>query len=350
MSEEIYGSMIQSRGLAYQQSQVIRQSHYNDPVDATPGRLAGNSRIVGDATPEVQSRVIDALVAASERAGITAHDTAYVLAIARKESGFNPDAAAGTSSAYGLGQTVKKTGESYGLTPEHRDNLAMQCDVLVAMYQDNTQIAKSRGQGEEYIYKYHHDGPHADSGGLAFSTEGVMPYLPTYEKFVLEHQKTHGITPLGSSLVVRQAPPGHHHAHGASLELGAHGDAVGTLQTHLNQLGYADVFGRSLAEDKHFGPGTKAAVESFQQAHGLTVDGKAGAKTLAAIDRQYASEVMVAPHLNHPRHPDALLFQQSRSAVYRMDAEQGRTSDHRSDNLAAALAVAARRDGLTCIN
>ncbi len=140
------------------------------------------------------------------------------------------------------------------------------------------------------------------------------------------------------------------HHHGASLELGAHGDAVGALQKKMNQLGYTDAHGHALAEDKHFGPGTKATVEAFQKDHGLAVDGKAGAHTLAAIERQYAGHTAVTCGLDDPGHPDALLFQQSRSAVHRMDAEQGRTSDHRSDNLAAALAVAARRDGLTCIN
>lgn len=86
-----------------------------------------------------------------------------MLAIALKEAGFNPDAAAGSSTAYGLGQTLNKTGHAYGLNPASRDDLTMQCDVLVAMYQDNPRIAKTCGQGEEYIYKYHHDGPNAES-------------------------------------------------------------------------------------------------------------------------------------------------------------------------------------------
>lgn len=106
-SEDIYESMIQPRGRAYRDDQIARRlSYYDDPIDKSPGRLAGNSHVWGDATAEVQSRAIDALVSASEQAGLTPRQTAHVLAIARLESGFNPDAAAGTTSAYGLGQFV----------------------------------------------------------------------------------------------------------------------------------------------------------------------------------------------------------------------------------------------------
>ncbi len=348
MFDEIYTSMIQPRGPSYRQDQWSASTHYNDPIDKSADRFAGNSRIWGDASPEVQSRVIDGLIASSERAGLTAHETAYVLAIARKEAGFNPDAAAGSSTAYGLGQTLNQTGHAYGLDPANRDDLTMQCDVLVAMYQDNAHIAKTRGQGEEYIYKYHHDGPSAESGGLAYSKEGVMPYVASYEEFVIDHQKTHGITPVGPSLVVRTEPAGHHHP--ASLKQGAHGEAVGTLQKELNQLGYTDVFGQPLAEDKHFGGGTKAAVQAFQHDHGLTPDGKAGTLTLAAIEKQSAGQIPGARRLDDPKHPDAMLYLQVQSAVQRMDAAHGRTSDQRSANLMAALTVAARRDGLTCVD
>ena len=56
------------------------------------------------ATPEVQLANIHALIRAAEAKNLSIHDTAYILAIARIESGFNHDAAAGTTSASGLGQ------------------------------------------------------------------------------------------------------------------------------------------------------------------------------------------------------------------------------------------------------
>jgi len=52
------------------------------------------------------------------------------------------------------------------------------------------------------------------------------------------------------------------------------------------------------------------------------------------------------PKLDHPTHPDHALFQQARTAVHQLDASHQRTPDQRSDNLAAALTVAARQNGL----
>lgn len=47
--QEIYDSMIQEKGLAYKSSQVLGpgRTHYGDPIDNSPGRLAGNSHIWG---------------------------------------------------------------------------------------------------------------------------------------------------------------------------------------------------------------------------------------------------------------------------------------------------------------
>ena len=68
---------------------------------------------------------------------------------------------------------------------------------------------------------------------------------------------------------------------GTALKLDSQGDKVAQMQRDLKQLGYyyADVTG-------NFGPKTEAAVKAFQKAHGLTADGVAGPKTLAAIDAE----------------------------------------------------------------
>jgi putative chitinase len=50
--------------------------------------------------------------------------------------------------------------------------------------------------------------------------------------------------------------------------------------------------------------------------------------------------------LNHASHPDHALFRQAQHAVHRLDAEHRREPDTRSDNLAAALTVAARHQGM----
>ena len=64
----------------------------------------------------------------------------------------------------------------------------------------------------------------------------------------------------------------------ATLRLGSRGTAVLQLQQALNALGY-DTNGA----DGKFGKGTERAVKAYQQANGLTADGKAGVKTLAQL-------------------------------------------------------------------
>jgi len=184
MPNEIYTDMIQPKGAEYRSSQIKPWSHYREPISDNDGRLHGESRRWGDATPEVQSRVIDSLIESSREAGLTPRETAYVLAIARVESGFNPDAAAGTTSASGLGQFIDKTGKHYGLSNANRFDVDAQSDALVAHFVDNRNLARSRGQGEDYIYKYHHDGPTTDYGGLGLSQRKVAPHLDEYEQFV----------------------------------------------------------------------------------------------------------------------------------------------------------------------
>jgi hypothetical protein len=56
------------------------------------------------------------------------------------------------------------------------------------------------------------------------------------------------------------------------------------------------------------------------------------------------------PKLDASTHPDHALFQQARNAVHRLDASHQRTPDQRSDNLAAALTVAARQGGLNRVD
>jgi peptidoglycan hydrolase-like protein with peptidoglycan-binding domain len=65
---------------------------------------------------------------------------------------------------------------------------------------------------------------------------------------------------------------------GDFLRLDASGEAVTSLQTQLNELGYYDgpITG-------YFGPLTESAVIEFQQANGLTVDGVVGPSTESAL-------------------------------------------------------------------
>ena len=67
-------------------------------------------------------------------------------------------------------------------------------------------------------------------------------------------------------------------ADAASIQRGSSGDTVRQIQTRLKQWGYY-----SGAVDGVYGSGTEKAVRYFQQKNGLAVDGKCGAKTLAAL-------------------------------------------------------------------
>lgn len=70
----------------------------------------------------------------------------------------------------------------------------------------------------------------------------------------------------------------------ATLRLASNGDAVIALQKALTTLGYAPG-----TADGTYGATTAQAVTAFQTAKSLTVDGVAGAKTLAAINAALAS-------------------------------------------------------------
>lgn len=141
------------------------------------------------------------------------------------------------------------------------------------------------------------------------------------------------------------------------LRSGDYGDDVQALQTKLAGLGYTDRFGNPLEADRQFGRSTHAAVEAFQRDHGLKVDGVAGRDTLDALGEALQHPASPNPYawecprqLDDPAHPDHTLYLNTRTLVYQLDQRNGRESDQRSDNLAAALAVSARASGLERID
>ncbi|OOW77178.1 carboxypeptidase [Xanthomonas campestris pv. vitiswoodrowii] len=97
------------------------------------------------------------------------------------------------------------------------------------------------------------------------------------------------------------------------------------LQGQLAQLGATGRDGKPLQADGDFGGNTKFAVEQFQRAHGLQVDGVVGQQTQAALGKALAqqttkhaeqSSAQAAPVpatagsllLSDPRHPDNGMF------------------------------------------
>lgn len=208
MADIYYEGMYSSKGGAYKNPLPLpdpkkpkqKSSYYRLPRQLTPGRAVGNSRIHGDASHEVQKKAIDAIIVAAKNHGLNQRETAHVLAIAYVESGFNPDAAAGTTTAAGLGQFVRGTGKGYGLNDTNRFELVPNSDALVKHYIENRNYAQRRGytekELEEKIYQYHHDGagtvqkPAQDNGGSKISKEQVIPYTDKIERMLNGEQVT----------------------------------------------------------------------------------------------------------------------------------------------------------------
>jgi hypothetical protein len=173
LTERLYGK----KGTG--NNKVVSHSYYNDPLD-----IEGFTRSAGGAPKEDQEKAIRTIIETGRSLDASDEEIAYALATARTESGFNIYAAARSSSAYGLGQFIDKTGQSYGLNKENRDDIQMQAQALIEHTQYNFDLAKKRGKGLEYVYKYHHDGPSQDLGGLSLSKKNVMPYLDDFRKIV----------------------------------------------------------------------------------------------------------------------------------------------------------------------
>ena len=89
-------------------------------------------------------------------------------------------------------------------------------------------------------------------------------------------------------------------------------------------------------------------------AHTLANDASQAWNTLSHpgswFDSKPGTLPTTSPRLDQTAHPDHALYEQARNAVHRLDATHQRAPDQHSDNLAAALVVAARRDGLSQIH
>ncbi|MCH8622618.1 transglycosylase SLT domain-containing protein [Undibacterium sp. TS12] len=111
------------------------------------------------------------------------------MAIAHKESGFNPDAAAGTSSATVLGQFTNATRKQNGLGGNEMWDVDERANKLVRLTADYIRLAKKNLRGLDYVYKYH-DGPNrkerngSESEALNISRNEVMPRAKMFLKIL----------------------------------------------------------------------------------------------------------------------------------------------------------------------
>ncbi|MFZ4550379.1 MAG: LysM peptidoglycan-binding domain-containing protein [Aquabacterium sp.] len=107
----IYEFLRTQRGKAYNDKQIESHSWLvlSPYIEKQPNEIAGQSRVWGDISAGNQALVIDLIIEICTRHKLAYREIAFVLLMVRVESGFNPDAAAGTTSAAGLAQYTKAT-------------------------------------------------------------------------------------------------------------------------------------------------------------------------------------------------------------------------------------------------
>lgn len=173
---DLYEYLNAKKGKAYFEDQIKPFSLISlYPEIDTSRKLRGNSRTGGDADKEVQDAIIDMLITISSRYGLTYKEISYILLMTKVESGFNPDAAAGTTSAAGLAQgtvgfikdVLTQSEPILGFTLDLRNEAVFDAEngcyaVIYSFLLNKSKVMDvySPEQSEywEWIYLLHHDG------------------------------------------------------------------------------------------------------------------------------------------------------------------------------------------------
>lgn len=179
--------LVKVKGRPWGRKQVVSRSHYFKAISKNDGNLHGRSRIWGDVDLEVQAKVIDAIIKACKQAGFDDHQTAFVLATCRYESGFNPDAAAGSTSSSGLFQMVNATRTGYrrmaGVSSQGPFEMQADLRCIGVLFRACFDFARKRNpaaKGDEFFalaYGYHHDGSRLNAGGVGMARVKVLPWM-----------------------------------------------------------------------------------------------------------------------------------------------------------------------------
>ncbi|MEE3663256.1 LysM domain-containing protein [Brenneria sp. g21c3] len=104
---DLYSRLYASKGKEYYKDAIISSSRLKIYPDVNLNKkIKGNSRISGDIDKQSQQKIIDMLITIGVRYGLNYREIAYVLLCTHIESGFNPDAAAGSTTAAGLAQAT----------------------------------------------------------------------------------------------------------------------------------------------------------------------------------------------------------------------------------------------------
>lgn len=176
---DLYEYLNAKKGRAYFDDQIKPFSLISLYPDIdTSRKLRGNSRTIGDADKDVQDAIIDMIITIAVRYGLSYKEISYILLTTKVESGFNPDAAAGTTSAAGLAQGT--VGFIEDALTQSEDILGFQLDlrneevfdaekgsyaVVYSFLLNKSKVMESytSDQSEywEWLYLLHHDGAYS---------------------------------------------------------------------------------------------------------------------------------------------------------------------------------------------
>jgi|GEM_PF-1613136 len=140
------------------------------------------------------------------------------------------------------------------------------------------------------------------------------------------------------------------------IKAGAPSSRVTDLQEKLASLEILNERGQRIQADGDFGPSTRQAVLAYQRSVGLPESGEVGPLMMSMLDQQVkvrrqdvhaneASQIVVC-RLDDRKHADFALYEKVRERIVALDHSLGRTPDQYTDNIASALTVQARSDGL----
>jgi|GEM_PF-2293258 len=168
---EIHTQMILGKISDQTIDRIISGSRFTRPYDAEEVNRTGTRELIGVGAPEwMQREAVRAVLFHARKAGLSIEDQAVVLATVDVESGFNPMARAPTSSACGLFQFIRQTGETFGLPPAKCMDPWLNAQAGIAHYivnmerRINSEIQSLTGaervmRSFELSYYLHHDGP-----------------------------------------------------------------------------------------------------------------------------------------------------------------------------------------------
>ena len=173
---DLYEYLNAKKGKAYFDDQIKPFSLISlYPGIDTSRKLRGNSRTTGDADKDVQDAIIDMIITIAVRYGLSYKEISYILLTTKVESGFNPDAAAGTTSAAGLAQgtvgfikdALTQSEDILGFRLDLRNEEIFEAEkgcyaVIYSFLLNKSKVmeryASDQREYWEWLYLLHHDG------------------------------------------------------------------------------------------------------------------------------------------------------------------------------------------------